>query len=68
VNRLTALEHCDERRDLLPPTGRRLRVVHAKGQRESVCALSVASILLAFGAASMAAWRSSGIVIFLPLP
>ena len=36
MNRLTALEHFDERRDLLLPPGYRLRVVHAKGQRESV--------------------------------
>src|SRR3954463_7150829 len=36
VNRLTALEHFDERRDLLLPPGYGLRVVHAKGQRESV--------------------------------
>jgi hypothetical protein len=39
-----------------------------KASANRFCALSVDSIFLAFGSASTAAWRSSGILMFLPLP
>src|ERR1700730_614752 len=68
VDRLAPLEHRDKGLDLLLPASFGFHIVGAKGQREAVlCALSFASIALALGAASIAAWRSSGIFMSLPL-